>query len=262
MNLNLKNKNALVGGASRGLGEASAKELALLGANVTVMARTEAKLQRVVSELDTSMGQKHNYISVDFSEGEAALESKIKALLAERNIHILINNTGGPAGGVLEKAERSQFEAALQNHLFISHALANWVKPGMLEDNYGRVINIISTSVRQPIKGLGVSNVTRGAMASWSKTLSSELAPTGITVNNVLPGATKTERIDEILLSRQKIYGYTPEEAVNSMLEEIPFGRFAQPEEVASAVAFLASPAAAYITGVSLPVDGGKIRSI
>jgi len=262
MNLDLRNKNALVCGASRGLGEAIAKELSLLGANVTLLARTEANLQKVQSALDTSQGQKHDYIQADFSEGIISLKKKIKHLLSAKNIHILINNTGGPKGGTIESATPEEFSQAFNNHILISHSLVKWLKEGMVEDNYGRVINIVSTSVRQPIPGLGVSNVTRGAMASWAKTLSLELAPKGITVNNILPGSTKTERLDELLKSWQDIYNQTEEEVAENATKEIPFGRFATPEEIASVVAFVASPAASYVTGTSIPVDGGKIKSI
>ncbi len=262
MNLNLQHKNALVCGASRGLGAASAKELALLGANVTLLARNETRLQSTLATLDTNKGQTHDYVVADFSEGTGALEPKIAQLLARKNIHILINNTGGPKAGTMNTATSEAFLEAFQKHILISHALVQWLKPGMLEDKYGRIINIVSTSVRQPIKGLAVSNVTRGAMASWAKTLSNELAPTGITVNNILPGTTQTQRVDELLLSMQERYQLTPEQAKQQMLQAIPFNRFAEPEEVGSVVAFVASPAASYITGTSIPVDGGKIRSI
>ena len=263
MNLDLKNKNALVCGASRGLGEATAIELSKLGANVLLAARNKERLKSVFyNKLDCSQNQKHDFVVIDFSESEKKLKEIIDALLVDKNIHILINNTGGPKGGDLENASSDELLKAFNNHILTAHALVKWLKPGMVEDNYGRIINIVSTSVRQPIKGLAVSNVTRGAMASWAKTLSMELAPTGITVNNILPGTTKTERVDEILLSRQKLYDLTPEEAMQSMLQEIPFGRFATPEEIGGVVAFLASPAASYITGTSIPVDGGKIKSI
>ncbi|MEO1259265.1 MAG: SDR family oxidoreductase [Bacteroidota bacterium] len=262
MDLNLKNKNALVCGGSRGLGEASAIELALLGANVFLLARNKERLKKVLNKLDTSQGQQHGFITADLSEGPTVLKEKIDKIIARKNIHILINNTGGPKGGNLQNATAEQFLEAFNNHILTAHNMVKWLKSGMVADQYGRIVNIVSTSVRQPIKGLAVSNVTRGAMASWAKTLSMELASTGITVNNVLPGTTKTERVDEILLSRQKLYGYTPEESVNSMLLEIPFGRFATPEEIGAVVAFIASPAASYITGASIPVDGGKIKSI
>ena len=262
MNLNLKGKNALVCGASKGLGEASAIELAKLGANVTLLARNSEKLEAVSQTLDLSKGQQHDYIQADFSEGIEVLKSKIDVLLSEKNIHILINNTGGPKGGKIEAATTEQFQTAFHNHLLISHALVGWLKSGMEADNYGRIINIVSTSVRQPIDGLGVSNVTRGAMASWAKTLSKELAPTGITVNNILPGTTTTERIEEILNYRAKANNSDFETEKNGMLSQIPFGRFATPEEIGGVIAFVASPAASYITSTSIPVDGGKIKSI
>jgi len=262
MNLNLTHKNALVCGSSKGLGEATAIELAKLGANVILLARNEERLKAVCQKLDASNGQQHGYLKADFSEGIEILKSKIDKLLSEKNIHILINNSGGPAGGTIEKATPEQFQSAFHNHLLVSHSLVGWLKAGMMADNYGRIINIVSTSVRQPIDGLGVSNVTRGAMASWAKTLSKELAPTGITVNNILPGTTTTERIEEILNYRAKANNSNFEIEKKAMLNQIPFGRFATPEEIGSVVAFVASPAASYITGTSIPVDGGKIKSI
>ena len=262
MNLSLTGKNALICGGSKGLGEASAIEIAQLGASVTLLARNEEKLKTVLQKLDTSLGQQHGYIQADFSEGIVVLKTKIDKLLSEKNIHILLNNTGGPAGGTVQSATAEQFQTAFHNHLLVSHSLVAWLKAGMIADNYGRIINIVSTSVRQPIPGLGVSNVTRGAMASWAKTLSNELATFGITVNNILPGTTSTERIDELLKYKQKANNISYDEAKNGMLSQIPFGRFATPEEVGGVVAFMASPAASYITGTSIPVDGGKIRSI
>lgn len=262
MNLNLKNKNALVCGASRGLGKAIALELAELGANITLLARNETNLKKVLKKLNTDKKQKHDYIKFDFSKGEKKLKKKIEKLLSKKNIHILINNTGGPKSGTLENANSEEFKMAFQNHIITSHALVQLLKPGMLKDKYGRIINIVSTSVRQPIMGLAVSNVTRGAMASWAKTLALELAPTGITVNNILPGTTQTERIEELLAFRQKTNNISREEAVQSFMSQIPFGRFATPEEIAGVVAFVASPAASYLTGASIPVDGGKIKSI
>ncbi len=262
MNLDLTGKNALVCGASRGLGRISAVELALLGANITLLARNEERLRSVASSLDVSKNQTHSVLTADLSKDISILKEKIDDLLSQKNIHLLINNTGGPSGGNLEEARFSDFQHAFHNHLLVSHALVRWLKPGMLADNYGRIINIVSTSVRQPIRGLAVSNVTRGAMASWAKTLSIELAPTGITVNNILPGSTQTERLTELLESRQQLFGMTKEESEQSLYDEIPFGRFATPEEIGAVVAFVASPAASYITGASIPVDGGKIKSI
>ena len=262
MNLDLSGKNALVCGASRGLGEATARELAKLGANVTLLARNVANLKKVLASLDVSSNQQHDYVEVDFSHGSQVLKHIIDTLLLKKNIHILINNTGGPKGGTIESATAQDFRKAFDNHIITSHNLVKWLKKGMIADNYGRIINIVSTSVRQPIPGLGVSNVTRAAMAGWAKTLSNELAPYGITVNNILPGTTKTERIEELITDWQKIYNQTEEEVKDNMIKEIPIGRFARAEEIAAVIAFIASPAASYVTGTSIPVDGGKIKSI
>ena len=262
MNLDLQNKNALVCGGSRGLGKASAIELAKLGANVTLLSRNEHLLQQTLVELDTTKGQSHQYIVADFSNNQEELETKVKDLTKSQNIHILVNNTGGPKGGTLSDAKSEEFLSAFNNHILVSHAMVNWLKPGMIKDGYGRIINIVSTSVKQPIPGLGVSNVTRGAMASWAKTLSHEIASDGITVNNILPGSTKTERLDELISAWANMNNKTEEEMISDLEKELPIGRFGRPEEIGSVVAFIASPAASYITGTSIPVDGGKIKSI
>ena len=186
MNLDIINKNALVCGSSAGIGKATAIELARTGVTVTLLARNEHKLKQVLSELSTDHQQEHDYLVADFSD-----PVNLKELLSntlKRKYHILVNNTGGPKGGPIYRAELSEFETAFRQHLECNHILAQAVVPGMKEEGYGRIINIISTSVKQPIEGLGVSNTVRGAVASWSKTLSTELGPFGITVNNVLPG--------------------------------------------------------------------------
>ena len=256
MNLDLKGKNALVCGGSKGLGFASAIELAKLGAKVVLLSRSEDRLRKAVEQLDKINGLQNDFLSLDLSN-EKDLISKINMLLNEMPIHILINNTGGPSGGLLLDAEGEEFLKAMHMHLIASHHLTKLISPVMKKENYGRIINIISTSVRQPIGGLGVSNTTRGAMASWSKTLSNELAAHGITVNNVLPGTTKTERIEELIGSWQKSWEMTEDEVRRTLIDQIPMGRFGEAEELGATVAFLASPAAAYITGVNLPVDGG-----
>lgn len=261
MNLNLKGKNALVCGGSKGLGFASAKELAALGAKVILLSRSQERLKQAVEILDRINGIKNDYLSIDLSN-TLDLTSKIGMLLNEMPIHILINNTGGPSGGALLEAQGNEFLSAMQSHIIASHTLVQLLSPKMKSEKYGRIINIVSTSVRQPIGGLGVSNTTRGAMASWAKSMSNELAPFGITVNNVLPGTTKTERIDELIGSWQIAWNQDEAGVRKTLIDQIPLGRFGEPEELGSTVAFLASPAAAYITGVSLPVDGGKIKSI
>jgi 3-oxoacyl-[acyl-carrier protein] reductase len=261
MNLDLNGKRALVCGSTQGIGKASAIELALLGASVTLVARDESKLQAVVRELPVSSGQQHDYIVADFRQPED-LHQKVQTYVAARPVHILINNTGGPPAGPALDAKPEDFIQAFSAHLLCNHLLTQAVVPGMRRDGYGRIINIISTSVKIPIKGLGVSNTTRGAVANWSKTLSVELAPFGITVNNVLPGASMTGRLEGLIESKAQKAGKSFEEAKQDMVAEIPAGRISEPHEIAAAVAFLASPAAGYINGINVPVDGGRTGSL
>jgi 3-oxoacyl-[acyl-carrier protein] reductase len=174
----------------------------------------------------------------------------------------LVNNTGGPPPGAIVEADAEAFLAAFRAHLLNNQLLAQTVLPGMKDAGYGRIVNIVSTSVREPIAGLGVSNTTRAAVAGWAKTLAGEVARFGITVNNVLPGYTKTQRLDGVIAARTKASGKTADEVSREMIGQIPAGRFGEPWEVAAAIGFLASPAGGYITGVSLPVDGGRIASL
>ena len=261
MNLNLTNRNALVCGSTQGIGKASAFALAELGANITLVARNEEKLKEVVSELPNKY-QNHSYIVADFSNPKELGEKVAERLKSVGTFHILVNNTGGPAAGPVFTAELDAFEAAFTQHLKCNHILAQTVVPAMKEADFGRIINIISTSVKQPLDGLGVSNTIRGAVANWSKTLASELAEFGITVNNILPGATSTERLSEIIKDKAAKTGKSPEEISKIMKNSIPAKRFAQPGEIANAVAFLASEAASYINGINVPVDGGRTKSL
>lgn len=262
MDLNLKGKRAFVCGSTQGIGRAVAHELAILGASVTLVARNEKVLERVKDSLAVESGQEHEYIVADFNHPEK-LKSELYKYLQKRNeAHILVNNTGGPPGGQAIDADLEAFISAFNNHLICNQILAKALVPLMKANNYGRIINIISTTVKAPIKGLGVSNTIRGAVANWAKTLSFELAPFGITVNNVLPGMTKTQRLNSIIESNAEKSGKPTEQITKEMIEEIPGGRFASPEEVAYAAAFLASPAAAYINGINLPVDGGRTQSL
>lgn len=259
--LDLSGKNALVGGGSAGIGRATAQLLAAQGANVCVMARTESALQKVVETLDRSRGQHHRYLAVDYNDGEQ-LAASVQKLLTDGPIHILVNNTGGPAGGPITEATSAAFENTFHNHLLCNHVLAQTLLPGMKEAGYGRMINIISTSVKEPLEGLGVSNTIRWAVASWAKTWANEVGRYGITVNNVLPGFTATARLEEIIEKRAAAQGVDREIIVQQFQQQVPLRRFAQPEEVAAAAAFLASPAAGYINGVNLPVDGGRTKSL
>lgn len=262
MNLDLTGKRALVCGSTQGLGRASAVELALLGASVVLMARNQQSLQKTEFLLDTSKGQTHGYLVADFSDIDQ-VEERIGAYMKSHPpFHILVNNTGGPPGGPIVDAKLKEFTDAFSAHLLCNHILVQAVVDGMKSARYGRIINIISTSVKQPIPGLGVSNTIRGAVASWAKTLAGELGPFGITVNNVLPGMTKTGRLDSLIKSKSEKSGKSVEQVAGEMVAEIPADRFALPEEFAAAVAFLATPAASYINGVNLPVDGGRTLSL
>jgi 3-oxoacyl-[acyl-carrier protein] reductase len=262
MNLDLTGKHAIVCGSTQGLGKACAIELAKLGTTVTLIARNEESLKNVKAELDARAGQKHGYLVADFSN-PPLLKDKMSQFIARYSpVHILVNNTGGPPGGPIAEAKLEEFTTAFSNHLFCNHILVQAVLPGMKAAGYGRIINIISTSVKQPIPGLGVSNTTRGAVASWAKTLAGEVASFGITVNNVLPGMTKTGRLDALIESWAAKAGKTVAQITQEMIAVIPSGRFGDPSELANAVAFLASPAAAYINGINLPVDGGRTSSL
>ena len=260
MNLSLKNKNALVCGSTSGIGKAIAIELAKQGATITLLARDEKKLQAVLQELPKSAVGNHEYAVADFQNIEQVQEV-VEGLCKNRNYHILINNTGGPKGGQIIKAATEEFTNAFKMHLVANQIIAQAVTPSMKDAGYGRIINIISTSVKQPIDGLGVSNTIRGAVASWSKTMANELGQFGITVNNVLPGFTATPRLASIISTRSKRDNISEEEVAKSMKIQVPARRFAEPEEVAYAATFLASPAAQYINGVNLPVDGGRTKS-
>lgn len=262
MKLSLENKKAVVCGSTQGIGMAVAEELAMLGAEITLIARNEHRLEEVRDNLVITKGQNHDYIVADFRQPED-LKTKIGAYLQEGHRPvILVNNTGGPAGGPIIDATYEQFNETLTAHLHCNHILAQALVPGMKEANYGRIINIISTSVKQPIQGLGVSNTVRGAVASWAKTLSLELAKYGITVNNVLPGFTNTVRLDYIITTKANKTGLSKEEVIDEMKSQCPARRFGDPAEVASVAAFLASPSAGYVNGTSIPVDGGRTGSI
>lgn len=260
MNLNLNNKNALVCGSTQGIGKATALALAKEGVNVTLVARNRDKLKAVLAELPKD--RSHNYIVADFSNPRALQEQVIKFVEKNYGFHILINNTGGPRPGDILNASLTEFETGYTQHLKCNHLLAQATVPFMKSEGFGRIINIISTSVKEPIEGLGVSNTIRGAVANWSKTLSQELAPFDITVNNVLPGFTETERLTDIIKIKANIENVSIEDMTKTMKNYTPAKRFASPLEVANAITFLASDAASYINGINLPVDGGRTKSL
>lgn len=252
----------MVCGSTAGIGRATALEMAALGAEVCLVGRTEEKLTALLQELDASANQKHHYIIADFSEPET-LKKALGTLEIDTNpYHILVNNTGGPPGGTAKDAALDEYIAAFQAHLICNQILQQALTPGMQKLGYGRIINVISTSVKAPLKGLGVSNTIRGAVANWAKTLSFELAADGITVNNVLPGATATGRLESIIKNRAGKLSKDEAEVEAAMKAEVPAGRFAQPEETAYAICFLASESAGYINGINLPVDGGRTPNL
>ncbi len=257
MNLDLTGKTAVVCGSTQGIGLAAANELASLGATIVLVARNEEKLKACASALPTTQGQNHFYLVADFQHTQSVQEA-IAGFAAQHTAHILINNTGGPAPGPAIDADIEAFRQAFNAHLINNHLLVQALVPGMKKAGYGRIINVISTSVKQPLPNLGVSNSIRGSVANWAKTLAMELGQFNITVNNVLPGATETGRLEAIMQNKAQKTGLTAEEVKHEMSEEVPMKRLAKPEEVANAIAFLASPAASYINGINVPVDGGR----
>ena len=262
MDLDLTGKHALVCGGSQGIGRAAAIELAQLGAHVTLLARSREALERTLGELPKiHAAQSHACVAVDMND-HAALRAKVEDLAATTPVHIFVNNTGGPPSGPAHTASLDDFRIAFNQHLIAAQIVLQAILSGMRGAGYGRVINVISTSVKEPIKNLGVSNTIRGATASWAKTLAGELGPSGITVNNVLPGYTRTQRLAQILGDRAKALGKDESEIAKTMLASVPVGRFAEASELGAVIAFLASPAAGYINGINVPVDGGRMQSL
>lgn len=261
MNLSLEGKNAIICGSTQGIGRAIAEELALLGANCTLIARNEDVLKTVVQSLDIALRQMHGYLVADFSKPDQ-LREIIENFIDGHDVHILVNNTGGPRGGPITEATEAAFLDTFNQHLICNHILSKAVIPGMRKEGYGRIINVISTSVKIPLKNLGVSNTIRGAVASWAKTMANELGVYNITVNNVLPGFTDTQRLQTLIEGTASKAGKSIETIKKGMMDEVPMKRFADASEVAAVAAFLASPASSYVNGVSIPVDGGRTGSI
>ncbi len=250
---------AVVCGSTQGIGFAAAEVLAGMGAQVILVARNEEKLKECVSVLPQAH-LNHSYLVADFT-----IDAEVDALaekLSSLEVNILVNNTGGPAGGKIMEAQPQAFLQAFHAHLLANHKLTTAVLPGMKKQAYGRIINVISTSVKQPLPNLGVSNTIRGAVANWAKTMANEVAPFGITVNNVLPGATATGRLENIIANKAHNSGKESSDVAAEMTREIPAGRFGEAIEIAYAIGFLASPYAAYINGINLPVDGGRTASL
>ncbi len=258
MNLDLTGKTALVCGASQGLGLACASEIALLGANIIAVSRSKEKLQQAIQSFDTSKGQQHHFLVLDLSNAEEVKQAVSNLLETANIIHILVNNAGGPPPGPMIDTDPAEIEKAFRTHVISSQIMAQLVVPGMKAAGFGRIVNIVSTSVKQPINGLGISNLVRAAVANWAKTLANEIAGFGITINNVLPGFTNTQRLDSILGKQATEQDISKEDFIKETAATIPAGRIGEPSEFGAAVAFLCSPAASYINGINLPVDGGR----
>ena len=256
----LAGKRALICGASGGIGAATARMMAKAGASVVVAARSVDKLDALVQELASFGPGTHVAMALDL-EDLSAVDAAVKALLNDGPVHVLVNNAGGPPGGALIDAEVDEFIAPFQRHLHASHTLVKGLLPGMEAAGYGRILQIISTSVKEPIPNIGVSNTLRGAMASWAKTLSRELPPC-VTINNVLPGFTATDRLSSLANSIQARTGKSAEDVHRGWMEQVPIDRLIDPLETAATLTYLALPAAGAIRGVSLAVDGGRLRSI
>lgn len=255
-------KTVWVCGSTQGIGKAAAMAFATQGANLVLLARNEDKLKKTIQELPTTGAQIHRYIVADFTQPNTLKEAVDHFLVLNPTCDVLVNNTGGPKGGPIIDAEVQEFFDAFTQHLICNHLLVQAVVPGMKANQFGRIINVISTSVKQPLPNLGVSNTIRGAVANWSKTLATELAPFQITVNNVLPGATNTIRLQAIAEAKSAKTHESVEAIFEEMATESPMGRIAEPEEVANAIVFLGSDAASYINGINVPVDGGRTKSL
>ncbi len=261
MNLSLEGKYAVICGSTQGIGLSIAEELALLGANCTLIARNEDGLKAAVYTLDSALRQQHGYLLADFNDPDQ-VRIVIENHTKKNPVHILVNNSGGPAAGPIIEASEESFINIFNQHLICNHILTKAVTPFMKREGYGRIINIISTSVKIPLKNLGVSNTIRGAVASWAKSMANELGQFNITVNNILPGFTTTQRLSSLIENIAKKGNTVVDIVKKNMIEEVPMKRFGAPSEIAAVAAFLASPAASYVNGVSIPVDGGRTGSI
>jgi 3-oxoacyl-[acyl-carrier protein] reductase len=258
----MNGKNALICGSSRGIGASTAIELSKLGASITLLARNKDSLSSVLDKLVSPANQNHTYLIADFDDSMKLKNTINDFIKTAPPIHILINNSGGPKPGPIIDANIEDFIGAFDRHLICNHILVQALVPNMKKANFGRIINITSTSVKEPIKGLGISNTIRGAVANWAKTLSFELGEFGITVNNILPGYTDTQRLQEIFLNKSRENNFDIESIISDAHSQIPLGRFADPKETAKAICFLASEDASYINGINLPVDGGRLSTL
>lgn len=262
MDLPLEGRRALVGGASQGIGRGCAEALAARGASVTLMSRNPDALERACRGLPRPSEQDHDFLVIDFSRWQDVRDAAAGDVEQNGPVSIVVNNSGGPGAGKVSDADVESFASAFEQHVLSYQALAQTVTPGMIEMGYGRIINIISTSVVSPVRNLGVSNTIRAAVANWGRTLAAELAPYGITVNNVLPGYIDTDRLRSLMIRRAELAGVSEDEMSEIMRASVPAGRLGTPADMGAVVAFLASPDASYVNGVDLPVDGGRLVSL
>ncbi len=262
MNVSLEGLRAIVCGASQGIGKAISIQFAESGASIFLIARNEANLKKTLASLPKNPFAHHSYACVDVGnlyELQTVIE---KATIEYDGFHIVVNNTGGPPPGLLYHSLNDELENAFKQHILSAHTILKVVLPKMIELKYGRIINIISIGMKQPIANLGVSNTIRGAMGNWAKTLSKELSHYGITVNNILPGYIKTERLKSLIQNNSKIKNTTYEQEEKKIIEEVPVQRLGNPKEVAFLATFIASPLANYLNGVSIPIDGGFLNCL
>ncbi len=261
MNLDLKNKTAIVCGATQGIGFGIAKELAKEGVNLILIARNKKKLVSCINSLTNP--ENHSFICVDFSKPKKLELELIKYFKKENpSVHILINNTGGPKSGLMTNVKLEEFTNSFNMHVLCNQILTNLVVPSMKKLGYGRIINIISTSVKIPIPNLGVSNTIRGAVANWSKTMANELGEFQITVNNILPGYTNTGRLRSLFETMATAQKKPIKEIKKNIINNVPLKRLGEVDDIANIVTFLASKKASYINGVNIPVDGGRTGSL
>lgn len=261
MNISLKNKKALIGGSSSGIGRAIAEQLAASGASVTLMARNEDKLKAILSKLSSVDGQTHQYLLVDFNDFEG-YKKKISAYFEKNTVDILVNNTQGPSGGGALEKEVSDYQDAFELLFKTVVYTSELALQQMQQNEWGRIINVASISVKEPLPYLALSNSIRAAVTTWAKTLASDVGRFGITVNSVLTGYFDTDRITQLNTKKAEKMGVAPEEVLKEMEARVPVGRIGEPKEYGYLVAFLASEKAAYITGTNIPIDGGLLKSV
>ena len=262
MNLGLNSKVALVAAASRGLGRAVAEELAAEGASVVICSRKQETIERIANEIGEARGAIVVGLAADVSNPDDVTRLVQSAIERFGRVDILVTNSGGPPAGPFEAFDLAQWEAATRLLLYSSVNLARAVLPGMKERRWGRILNITSIAVKQPVDNLILSNSLRAGVTGFARTLANEVATFGITVNNIMPGYTRTERVEELAKMMSEKQGITPAEFIERWEQEIPMRRIGDPREFAALAAFLVSERASYITGTSIPVDGGWIKAI